>query len=118
VFYLDVAYTCMLQTYVSSVSYVCLQVFHLNVAYVCNGFQMFSDVFVRISDAFKCFISSFCMLHLDVSKSRLDVAHRMRVGSGRRHERHLGWRGRRSEWLVRCLGRHGPAAGALLSLTC
>jgi hypothetical protein len=48
VFYLDVAkvdlnvaYTCMLQAYVSSilgVSYVCLQVFHLDIAYVCNGF--------------------------------------------------------------------------------
>ena len=38
---LDVAYTCMLQAYVSSVSYVCLQVFHRDVVYVCNGFQIF-----------------------------------------------------------------------------
>jgi hypothetical protein len=47
---LDVAYTSMLQTYVSSVlgvSYVCLQVFHLNVAYVCNDFQKFSGVFAN-----------------------------------------------------------------------
>jgi len=46
---LDVAYTCMLQAYVfkcfSSVSYVCLQVFHLDFAYVCNVVQVFLQVF-------------------------------------------------------------------------
>ena len=42
---LDVAYTCMLQAYVfkcySGVSYVCLQVFHLDVAYVYDDFKCF-----------------------------------------------------------------------------
>jgi hypothetical protein len=34
-----------------------LQVFYMDVAYVCNGFQMFSDVFASGSDTcFKCFI--------------------------------------------------------------
>ena len=46
---LDVAYTCMLQAnifkYFSGVSYVCLQVFHLDFAYVCNVVQAFSQVF-------------------------------------------------------------------------
>jgi hypothetical protein len=60
---LDVVYTCMLQVYVSSVfrcfhTYVCK--FHLDVAYVSSGFQMFSDVFASVSNAcFKCFI---CLL--------------------------------------------------------
>jgi hypothetical protein len=39
---LNVAYTCMLQAYMlqmfSGVSYVCLQVFHLDTAYVYNDF--------------------------------------------------------------------------------
>jgi hypothetical protein len=56
----------------SGVSYVCLQVFYLDVAYVCNDFQMFSGVFASVSDAcFKCFICLFFMLqllHMDVSK--------------------------------------------------
>jgi hypothetical protein len=37
----DVAYTCMLQAYVSSilgVSYVCSTIFYLDVTYVSNGF--------------------------------------------------------------------------------
>jgi hypothetical protein len=38
---LDVAYKCMLRAYVSSVSYVSMQVYHLSVAYVCNGLQIF-----------------------------------------------------------------------------
>jgi hypothetical protein len=37
----DVAHTCMLQAYVSGVSYVCLQVFHLDI-----------DMFAMV---FKCF---------------------------------------------------------------
>jgi hypothetical protein len=41
---LDVAYTCMLQMYFSS-GFRCfkhlLEVFYLDVAYVCNGFQVF-----------------------------------------------------------------------------
>jgi hypothetical protein len=41
---MDVVYTYMLQAYVSrfsGISYVCLQVFYLDVAYVYNGFEMF-----------------------------------------------------------------------------
>jgi hypothetical protein len=50
----------------SGVSYVCLQVFHLDVAYVCNGFQMF---FKHFSQVFHTLVScAFFMLHLDVSK--------------------------------------------------
>jgi hypothetical protein len=47
-----------------------LQVFHLDVAYVCNGFEVFSSrVFASVSDAcFKYFIDFVCCLHLDVSK--------------------------------------------------
>jgi hypothetical protein len=57
----------------SGVSYACLQVFHLDVAYVCNDFQMFSDVFASVSDAcFKCCIYLLVyvatLLHLDVLK--------------------------------------------------
>jgi hypothetical protein len=45
----------------SGVSYVCLQVFHLDFAYVCNVFQAFSQVF----HVFFCMLQR---LHLDVSK--------------------------------------------------
>ena len=58
---LDVAYTCMLQVNVSSVSgvsYVCCKCFHLDVAYVSNGFQVFLQVL-------QCMLER---LHLDVSK--------------------------------------------------
>jgi hypothetical protein len=56
---MNVAYTCILQIYVSSVfMYVCLQVFHLDVACVCNGFQMFSGHFC------KCFRRLFQVFHL------------------------------------------------------
>jgi hypothetical protein len=52
---LDVAYTCMLQALFSSV-FRCLirllQVFHLNVVYVCNVFQVFLGVFACVSDAY------------------------------------------------------------------
>jgi hypothetical protein len=57
----------------SGVSYACLQVFYLDVAYVCNDFQMF---FQAISQVFQMLVSSvssifFCMLqllHLDALK--------------------------------------------------
>ena len=46
--------------------------FHTYVAYVCNGFQVFSGVFVSVSDTcFQVIHLSFFMLqllHLDVSK--------------------------------------------------
>ena len=41
---------------VSSVSYVCLQVFYLDVVYVCNSFIVFLGVFASVSEAYlKCF---------------------------------------------------------------
>jgi hypothetical protein len=66
---LDVAYTCMLQAYVQvflGVSYIYLQVFYLDVAYVCDGFQV---CFRRFSQVFQTLVSSvssflFCMLQL------------------------------------------------------
>jgi hypothetical protein len=46
--------------------------FHLDVVFVCNDFQMFSGVLANVSDfCFKYFIFFFCMLqllYLDVSK--------------------------------------------------
>ena len=72
----------------SGVSYVCLQVFHLDVAYICNGFQMFLEVFASVLDAcFKCFICLLLYVATVASesfKSRSGVAHRMRVGSSQR----------------------------------
>ena len=95
------------------VSYVCLQVFHLDAVYVCNGFQMFSDVFASVSDA--CF-KSFIYLLLYVAtvasgcfKNKSGVAHRMRVGSGWRCERRPRRRGSTSGVLAReldSLGAH------------
>jgi hypothetical protein len=86
---MDVAYTYTSQAYVSvvsGVSYVCLKVFHLHVAYVCNDFQMFFRRFC------KCFRRLFQVFHLSflyVStvasgcfKIRSGVAHRMYVVSG------------------------------------
>jgi hypothetical protein len=49
-----------------------LQVFHLDIAYVCNNIQVFSGVFASVSDiCFMCFVYLLCMLqllHLNVSK--------------------------------------------------
>jgi hypothetical protein len=54
------------------------------VAYVCNSFQLFLQ---NVSDAcFECFIYLFLYVVSVASecfKSRSDVAHRMRIGSGR-----------------------------------
>jgi hypothetical protein len=47
------------------VSCVCLQVFHLDVVYVCNDFQFFPDVFASVSSVFFCMLQ---LLHMDVSK--------------------------------------------------
>ena len=69
-----------------SVSYKCLQVFHVYVVYVCNGFQVFSGVFASVSyDCFKCFIYLLLYVVTVASgcfSSRSGVAHGMRVGSG------------------------------------
>jgi len=52
--FLDVYCKCAYQD-VAYVSHM-LRVFYLDVAYICNGFQVFSDVFANISDlCFKCF---------------------------------------------------------------
>ena len=47
-------------------SFVCLQVFHLNVVYVCNGFQMFLRCFHKCFQTLVSSVSSifFCMLQL------------------------------------------------------
>jgi hypothetical protein len=54
------------------VSYVCFQVFHLDVAYIFNSFQIFLGIFASVPDAcVKHFIYLFCMLqllHLDILK--------------------------------------------------
>ena len=78
----------------SGVSYICLQVFHLDVAYVCNGFQLFSDIFASVSDAclkcFNCLLLYAATVASGHFKSRSGVAHRMRVGDGRRRGRRPG----------------------------
>jgi hypothetical protein len=60
------------------VSCVYLQVFYLHIAYVYNGFQMFSDVFASVSyTCFKCLICLFSYVTIVASecfKSRSGVA--------------------------------------------
>ena len=59
-----------------------LQIFYLDVACVCNGFQVFLGVFASVSDTdFKCFI---CLLYVASGcfKSRSGVTCGMHVGSG------------------------------------
>ena len=77
----------------SDVSYVCLEVFHLNVAYVCNGFQMFLCIFTSVLDAcFKCFICLFLYVAIILSKCfKVDPV--LNMGCSWRHGRRLGWRG-------------------------
>jgi hypothetical protein len=66
-----------------------LQVFYLDVAkvdldiaYVCNSFQMFSQVFqTLVSSVSSVFFCMLLLLHLDVLKVDRFVAHGMRVGS-------------------------------------
>jgi hypothetical protein len=94
---LDVAYACMLQTYVSSVfrCFIRMFVFYLDVAYVYNGFQIFSGVFTNVSDVyFKCFICLLLYVAFECFKSR-GVAHGMWVGSCRWHEQRPERCGRR-----------------------
>jgi hypothetical protein len=76
---LDVAYTCMLQMYVSSVLgvFICmLQVFYLDVAYVLQWLQ---TCFLGVSDVcckcLNCFGRMLQVGHLDVAKVDLGVAH-------------------------------------------
>jgi hypothetical protein len=97
----------------SGVSYVCLQVFSLDVAYVCNGFQMLLGIFASVLDAcFKFFICLLLYIATVVSgcfKSRSNVAYEMRVESGRRR----GWRSGRCE---RCPRQREPGARRLFAL--
>ena len=80
-------YTCMLLAYVFKCfrCFKCLQVFHAYVVYVCNGFQVFLDVFASVSYVcFKCFIYLLLYVVTVASgclSSRSGVAHGMR-GSG------------------------------------
>jgi hypothetical protein len=89
--------TRMLQTSVSNVSFVLrhmlqvclsrcfiyfthmLQVFYLDVAYVCNDFQVFSGVFSNVSDAclkyFICLQTYVASVASRCFKSRSGVAH-------------------------------------------
>ena len=109
----------MLQVFymhVASICFECFQVFH---TYVCKCFiwmlhmfamvfNCFSGVFASVSDAcFKCFI---CLLLYATTvasghfKSRSGVAHRMRMGDGRRGGRCPGWRGTTIGALPPCAG--------------
>jgi hypothetical protein len=83
-------------------------VFHLDVVYVYNGFQVFFQVFFcKCSDAcFECFICFLLYVAIVASecfKSRSGVGHGMRVGRGWRRGRHLGWRGPAAGVLARML---------------
>jgi hypothetical protein len=65
--YLDVAYTCMLQAYVSSilgVSYVCYECFIWMLHTFCNGYKCFN-----------CFGHMLQVFYLDITKVDLGVAH-------------------------------------------
>jgi poly-gamma-glutamate capsule biosynthesis protein CapA/YwtB (metallophosphatase superfamily) len=78
-----------------------LEVFNLDVVYVCNDFQVFLDVFASVfKRLFQVFhMPSFCMLqqlYLDVLRVDRGVAHEMRMGSDRRRS-----------------GRRKPTAGVL-----
>jgi hypothetical protein len=115
-FHLDVAKVDLdVYMYVASIRFKCFYVFD---TYVCKCFiwmlqmfamvfKYFSSIFVSVSNAyFKCFIYLFLYVTTVASKcfkSRLCVAHVMRVRSG-------WWRGRRSG---RRPKRHGPIAGTL-----
>jgi hypothetical protein len=98
---LDVAYTCMLQEYVSSVFRCFIRMFASVSSGCCICLQWFSNVFhvffASVSDAgFKCFI---CILLYVATiacgyfKNRSDVAYEIRVGNGRRREQRPGWSG-------------------------
>jgi hypothetical protein len=42
-----------------------LELLHLDVTYICNGFQMFIGIFASVSSVFFCMMQ---LLHIDVSK--------------------------------------------------
>jgi hypothetical protein len=111
---MNVAYTCMLQAYISSV-FRCFIRMLASVSFGCCIYlqwfsNVFLDVFASVSDTcFRCFICLLLYVATVVSrcfKSRLSVANRMRVGNGRQRGRRPGWRARRPGW-------DEPTAGAL-----
>jgi hypothetical protein len=62
------------------VSYVCLQLFHLDVTYVCNDFKYFLGVFISVSYAcFKCFICLLLYVTTVISGCFKGVAHEIHV---------------------------------------
>jgi len=86
---LDVAYTCMLQAYVSSVlsCFICMFISVSSECCIC--LQWFSNVFQAFSQVFQTLVSSVLFVFFYVAtvasgyfKSRSDVTHGMRVGSG------------------------------------
>ena len=118
---LDVAYTCMLQAYVS-------KCFHVFYTYVCKCFiwmlhmfaivfKYFSGVLASVSNAyFKCFICLLLYVATAASgcfKSRSGVTHEMRVESGRRRRLRPRRRGRCQGQHWQCPRQCGPTVGAL-----
>jgi hypothetical protein len=137
------------QTYVASVliwmlhiygcfkCFICfirlLQAFHLDVAYACNGFQVFSGIFASVlNTCIKCFICLLCilqLLHLGVLKvdrgSHIGCAWEAADGAGDIcsgvHGRRPGWRRPAARVLARSLHvrasslarRYCPNASAL-----
>jgi hypothetical protein len=69
----------------SGVSYVCLQVFYVNVAYVCNVFYTFSQVFQTLVSNVLCLLLYVATVISGCFKSRSGAAHGIRVGSSWRH---------------------------------
>jgi hypothetical protein len=70
-FFFNVRCKCVYRNVVYVFTHI-LQVFYLDVVYVCNDFKCFSCVFASVSDeCFKCFIvfrRMLQLLHMDVSK--------------------------------------------------
>jgi hypothetical protein len=80
--------------YVARVCFKCfirlLQVFHLDVTYVCNDFQVrcFASVSYACFKYFICLLLYVATVASECFKSRSSVAHGMRVVNGWRHGRH------------------------------
>jgi hypothetical protein len=93
---LDVVYTCMLQAYVSSVfrcfirMFACVLMLHMFAMVFKMFFRCFHKYFGCL---FKCFICLLLYVATGCFKSKSGFAHRMCVGSGRRHGRRLGQHG-------------------------
>jgi hypothetical protein len=87
----DVYCKCILSGCVAYVFTHMLQVFYLNVAYICNGFELFFQVFFAsiLEACFKCFICLETYVASVASgcfKSRSGVAHGMCMESRRGRE--------------------------------